>query len=160
MILGENGYFHYLTNILTTILTFFFKDSAPNFVGPDGGSIFVAVGKSAKFSFKFTGAFDKIEFGVISSAGIFQTIVIRVTNGPPLAFNYNPEYLGRISWAGNENVFPVEAVFILFNVSQSDSKKYGCRASQGATAGSRVIDLIVTGKRLLLIFVLLCKIVT
>ena len=94
---------------------------------------------------------------MISSAGGFQTIVIRVTNGPPLAFNYNPEYLGRISWAGNENVSPVEAVFILSNVSQSDSKEYGCTAAQGAAAGSRIIDLIVTGKETVsFVFVLFC----
>ena len=82
------------------------------------------------------------------SGGGLQNIAIRVTKGTPLTLQYNPEYAGRISWAGNEKVSPVEAVFILSNVSQRDSKIYGCKVSLGATAKTRTVDLIVTGERL------------
>ena len=125
------------------------QDSAPEFVGPDEGSIFVAVGKSAKFSFKFTGDFRKIDFGVHSrSRDFFEFILIRVTKATPLTFKFHPEYVGRISWAGNENVSPVEAVFILSNVSIEDSRTYSCEVNKGLDIITRWVDLIVTGKRL------------
>ena len=122
------------------------QDSAPNFVEPVKGSVFVAVGESAKFSFRFTGDFDRIDFGLFNGGGI-KTVAIRVTNGRPLTFQYLPEYSGRISWAGNENVSPVEAVFILSNVSQSDSRKYGYRIIKDGVGEQRTVDLIVTGKK-------------
>ena len=132
------------------------QDSAPDFVEPVKGSIFVAAGKSAKFSFRFTGDFDEIDFG-LSVAGSVKTVAIRVTKGTPLSFQYLPEYSGRISWAGKENVSPKEAVFILSNVSQSDSRKYGCTITRDVIVKTRTVDLIVTGKILLLIYVLYCK---
>ena len=73
-----------------------------------------------------------------------------MTKGTPLTFQYLPEYLGRISWVGNVNVSPKEAVFILSNVSQSDSRQYGCRINRNGLGTTRVVDLIVTGKRLVL----------
>ena len=70
-----------------------------------------------------------------------------MTKGTPLTFQYLPEYSGRISWAGNENVSPVEAVFVLSNVSPSDSRRYGCKVSKTGS-NTRVVDLIVIGKSL------------
>ena len=69
-----------------------------------------------------------------------------MTKGTPLTFQYLPEYSGRISWVGNVNVSPKEAVFILSNVSQSDSRQYGCRINRDGLGTTRVVDLIVTGK--------------
>ena len=122
------------------------QDSAPVFVQPVKGSdVFAAVGKSAKFSFRFTGGFDHIDFGP-SNDGFIQTVAIRVTSGASLTFQYLHEYLERISWAGDEKkTCPVEAVFILSNVSQGDSRKYICKIVKDVMTEAREIELIVTG---------------
>ena len=123
-------------------------DSATTFIQSFEKSVFAAAGKNAKFSFKFTGGFDFIDFGP-SKASAIQSVAIRVTKGTPLTFQHLPKYKERVSWAGNEKVSPVEAVFILSNVSQDDSLKYICKVTKGAPfVVSREVQLIVTGKRL------------
>ena len=64
------------------------------------------------------------------------------------AITIKDEYKGRISWDKKGNVSPVEVVFSLSNISQSDARKYALNVIEviiHERLGS--VELTVTGKK-------------
>ena len=121
----------------------------PILVQPFKDSVFAAIGKSATFSFRFTGSFGNIEFGPWDGSAINPRAIIvsRASKDAPVTILDHPNYKGRISWAGQVSDSPVKAVFILSNVSKADSGSYGYIIDDGGLSIGRTIELTVTGKK-------------